>query len=76
LGFDPLRSRRLAPVKPVGIDKVNAAFKDPDGRWFATTGYFAGFCVNTEVLKEKQSADVGCDQGGARRPSWSACTHA
>ena len=28
-------------------------FRDPDGRWFATTGYFAGFCVNNEVLKKK-----------------------
>jgi iron(III) transport system substrate-binding protein len=49
---DPRTLEMLEPYKPVGIDKVNPQFKDPDGRWFATTGYFAGFCVNTEVLKK------------------------
>ena len=49
---DPRFLEMAEPYKPAGIDKVNAQFKDPDGRWFATTGYFAGFCVNTEVLKK------------------------
>ena len=49
---DPRTLEMLEPYKPAGVDKVNAQFKDPDGRWFATTGYFAGFCVNTEILKK------------------------
>jgi len=50
---DP-RILEMADVyRPAGIDQVKAQFKDPAGRWFATTGYFAGFCVNTEVLKKK-----------------------
>ncbi len=49
---DPRFLEMTEPYKPAGIEKVNAQFKDPDGRWFATTGYFAGFCVNTEVLKK------------------------
>lgn len=49
---DPRFIEMTEPYKPVGIDKVNPQFKDPDGRWFATTGYFAGFCVNTEILKK------------------------
>lgn len=50
---DPRIMEMTEPYKPAGIDKVKAQFKDPDGRWFATTGYFAGFCVNTEVLKKR-----------------------
>jgi iron(III) transport system substrate-binding protein len=49
---DPRFLEMAEPYKPAGIEKVNVQFKDPDGRWFATTGYFAGFCVNTEVLKK------------------------
>lgn len=49
---DPRILDLVEPYNPKGIDKVNAAFKDPNGRWFATTGYLAGFCVNTEVLKK------------------------
>lgn len=49
---DPRILEMAEPYRPAGIDKVKAQFKDPDGRWFATTGYFAGFCVNTEVLKK------------------------
>ena len=43
----------LEPYKPKGVDRVDAKLKDKNGRWFATTGYFAVFCVNTEVLKKK-----------------------
>ncbi|MBL8704597.1 MAG: ABC transporter substrate-binding protein [Rhodospirillales bacterium] len=49
---DPRILEMAEPYKPAGIDKVNPAFKDKDGRWFATTGYFAGFCVNNEILKK------------------------
>ncbi len=49
---DPRVLEMAEPYKPVGIEQVKPQFKDPAGRWFATTGYFAGFCVNTEVLKK------------------------
>jgi len=49
---DPRFMEMAEPYRPAGIDKVNAQFKDPAGHWFATTGYFAGFCVNTGVLKK------------------------
>lgn len=50
---DPRILEMTEPYLPAGIEKVKAEFKDANGRWFATTGYFAGFCVNTEVLKKK-----------------------
>jgi iron(III) transport system substrate-binding protein len=50
---DPRILEMAEPHKPKGIDEVKTIFKDPQHRWFATTGYFAGFCVNTEVLKKK-----------------------
>jgi len=50
---DPRILEMTEPYKPKGIDAVKTAFKDPQNRWFATTGYFAAFCVNTEVLKAK-----------------------
>jgi iron(III) transport system substrate-binding protein len=50
---DPRILEMAEPYNPAGIDKVAAQYKDPQGRWFATTGYFAGFCVNNEVLKKK-----------------------
>ncbi len=49
---DPRILEMIEPYSPAGAEKVNPAFKDPQGRWFATTGYFAGFCVNTEILKK------------------------
>ncbi|MEO8485252.1 MAG: extracellular solute-binding protein [Betaproteobacteria bacterium] len=49
---DPRILEMAEPYRPAGIEGVKAQFKDPAGRWFATTGYFAGFCVNTEVLKK------------------------
>lgn len=49
---DPRFMEMAEPYKPAGIEKVNIQFKDPADHWFATTGYFAGFCVNTEVLKK------------------------
>lgn len=50
---DPRILEMSEPYRPKGIDEVKTIFKDPQQRWFATTGYFAGFCVNTEVLKKK-----------------------
>lgn len=50
---DPRILEMLEPYSPPGVDKVNKQFRDPQGRWFATTGYLAAFCVNTEVLKSK-----------------------
>lgn len=49
---DPRILEMADPYRPAGIDSVKTQFKDPQNRWFATTGYFAGFCVNTEVLKK------------------------
>jgi iron(III) transport system substrate-binding protein len=49
---DPRILEMAEVYRPAGIDQVKPQFKDPQGRWFATTGYFAGFCVNTEVLKK------------------------
>jgi iron(III) transport system substrate-binding protein len=43
----------LDPYKPAGIDEVKTEFKDPEHRWFATTGYFAGFCVNNVILEQR-----------------------
>jgi iron(III) transport system substrate-binding protein len=50
---DPRILEMAEPYRPHGIEGVKTQFKDPADRWFATTGYFAGFCVNTEVLKKK-----------------------
>ena len=50
---DPRILEMAEPYRPAGIDGVKTPFKDPQNRWFATTGYFAGFCVNTEVLKKR-----------------------
>ena len=49
---DPRLIEMAEPYFPKGVENVKGQFKDPAGRWFATTGYFAGFCVNTEVLKK------------------------
>ena len=44
---------RNARLKTAGIEKVPERFRDPEGRWFAVTGYMAAFCVNNEVLERK-----------------------
>lgn len=51
--LDPRITALLAPYAPQGSDKLKPADKAADGKWFATTGYMAAFCVNTEVLKAK-----------------------
>jgi iron(III) transport system substrate-binding protein len=50
---DPRILEMLESYSPPGVDMVNSQFRDPQGKWFATTGYLAAFCVNTEVLKSK-----------------------
>ena len=49
---DPRILEMTESYKPKGIDAINTSFIDSQNRWFATTGYFAAFCVNTEVLKK------------------------
>lgn len=51
--LDTRISALLEPYAPKGSDKLAAKDKAADGKWFATTGYMAAFCVNTEVLKAK-----------------------
>lgn len=43
----------LDPYTEKGVEKLPAAYRGKDGKWFAATGYAAAFCVNTEVLKAK-----------------------
>lgn len=50
---DPRILEMTESYKAKGIEALNTSFVDPQNRWFATTGYFAAFCVNTEVLKAK-----------------------
>ncbi|HEX5959592.1 MAG TPA: ABC transporter substrate-binding protein [Hyphomicrobiaceae bacterium] len=42
------------PYRPKGIERVGARFLDPNGNWFATTGYFAALCVNTDLLRQRK----------------------
>lgn len=51
--IDPRIGGLIEPYTPKNIDKVPARFRDPDGKWFAVTGYMAAFCVNNEVLARK-----------------------
>ncbi|WP_208599132.1 ABC transporter substrate-binding protein [Desulfonatronum thioautotrophicum] len=50
---DPRILAMLEPYEPQGIERVPARFRDPEGRWFAKTGYMAAFCVNNEVLQRR-----------------------
>ncbi|TVQ96054.1 MAG: ABC transporter substrate-binding protein [Desulfovibrionales bacterium] len=50
---DPRVLAMLEPYEPQGIERVPARFRDPEGRWFAKTGYMAAFCVNNEVLQRR-----------------------
>lgn len=53
---DPRITAMIEPYSPPDIDKVPARFRDKDGKWFATTGYMGAFCVNNEVMKDKNLA--------------------
>lgn len=50
---DPRIQDLVEPYSPAGVDKLDTKFKDPEGRWFATTGYFAAFCVNKPMAEAK-----------------------
>ena len=51
--IDPRIGDLIEPYTPAGIERIPQRFRDADGKWFATTGYMAAFCVNNEVLKAK-----------------------
>lgn len=51
--MDPRITKLLDKYPAKGEDKLAKAYKDPEQKWFAATGYMAAFCVNTEVLKAK-----------------------
>ena len=51
--LDPRVQALVEPYTAKGEDKLAAANKATDGKWFAATGYMGAFCVNTEVLKRK-----------------------
>jgi len=50
---DPRILEMLEPYTPANIERVPERFRDPEGRWFAVTGYMGAFCVNNEVLEAK-----------------------
>jgi iron(III) transport system substrate-binding protein len=50
---DPRILEMIEPYAPKEIDKVNDVYKDGANHWFATTGYLAAFCVNTQRLEDK-----------------------
>ena len=51
--MDPRVLTMIEPYKAKGSEKLSAAHRAADGRWFAPTGYMGAFCVNTARLKEK-----------------------
>jgi iron(III) transport system substrate-binding protein len=51
--MDPRVLGLLAPYKAKGADKLAAAYRAADDKWFAATGYMAAFCVNNERIKAK-----------------------
>ena len=51
--LDPRITALLELYPAKGSEKLAPAHRAADGKWFATTGYAAAFCVNTEVLKAK-----------------------
>jgi iron(III) transport system substrate-binding protein len=50
---DPRIGALIEPYQPANIERIPEQFRDADGKWFATTGYMAAFCVNNEVLEAK-----------------------
>lgn len=52
--MDPRITALLEAYAPKGGDKLAKNDKAADNKWFASTGYMAAFCVNTEVLKAKK----------------------
>jgi iron(III) transport system substrate-binding protein len=52
--LDPRIQKLIEPYKPKGIEQVNPKFRDPNGAWFAVTGYMEALCVNTERLAKRK----------------------
>jgi len=48
--LDPRIAAELAPVVSPNIARLPPRYRAADGKWFATTGYLAALCVNTEAL--------------------------
>ncbi len=51
--LDPRIEGQLQPYQAKGESELPSQYRDPNGKWFAATGYMAAFCVNTERLKAK-----------------------
>lgn len=51
--IDPRIGALLEAYEPENMDRVSERFRDPDGKWFAVTGYMGAFCVNNAVLEQK-----------------------
>ncbi len=50
-GIDAAAKNVVAPFKPVNFDKLNAVFRDPDGKWFTIHTLTVAFIVNTKLVK-------------------------
>ena len=48
---DPRIMEMLEPYEPQGIEALPERFRDPENKWFATTGYMGAFCVNQEIME-------------------------
>ena len=51
--LDPRVLALIEPYKAKGAEKLEAAYRAADDKWFAATGYMAAFCVNSERIKQK-----------------------
>lgn len=67
--LDPRILDMVEPYKPANFDRVPERLRDPDGRWFAVTGYLAAFCVNNEVL-EKQGLPMPTSWADLTKPEF------
>lgn len=52
--LDPRIQKLIEAYQPKGIEQVNPKYRDPDGKWFAVTGYMEAMCVNTERLAKRK----------------------
>jgi len=50
-GIDAAAKNVVAPFKPVNFDKLNAVFRDPDGKWFTIHTLTVAFIVNTKLVR-------------------------
>src|SRR5438874_378747 len=50
-GIDAAAKNVVAPFRPVNFDKLNAVFRDPDGKWFTIHTLTVAFIVNTKLVK-------------------------